>query len=553
MTSPFDLPEMLLYIARFVDHKDLLACVRVCRQWKESFTPHIWTTVIVPEAWESSPAFPPLDLLQKNARFVRELTLQTSQGLSSFLENCSSLKTLVVYGKHVIEPQPGLWVELTDLIRRNPLLEWIVLGFDRTSGPSASFLQALPEACPNLKRYESSRGKYNDPAQVEALMRAFSHMSTVSTRYEEFANSPQFKQWTFPRLYELTLKDAKGVCTQSQVDFVSRCPNLRHLKWSLCRETMMPVQEFCERVPTACPLLCQLQMDGCGLPDPDDVGRLVDSLSRLELLSLCGNRITNRTFSSLGRHFGTLQSLDVIDCFYVKSWMVQQILENCPNLIKLAMPVLRMRDIVQGKDWAAVRLRHLQVNLVQTLSTTMKSVEVEEQWTTFERLSKLTQLRHLAVGSRSWTRREGLIFRMDCGVDQLKTLTKLRVLDLGHSCQRMEETDVAWITTHLENLIKVEGVFYPDAQRHEELARRMRLLGMDVPVADVPETFFDNPVLSDWEDDDEEDDEDEYEDEYDYAYEEYEEGEETEVGTIPVPQGSNVPNAGVEIEDAGTH
>ncbi|KAG0368667.1 hypothetical protein BGZ54_001426 [Gamsiella multidivaricata] len=521
-------------MAPFVAFQDLLACARVSRQWHRFFTPYIWYSIVVPEEWSNDAAFPPLSVLEKNAHFIRSLTLKASKGLSSFFRHCTGLKTLVVFGEHVAKPHPDLWDELTDLIRHNASIEWIIFGFSLSNAPSTAFLKALPEACPNLRRYESSQGRYDDPEQVEALMQAITRLSQVSSRYEYFVNVPTVKRWTFPHLCELTLKDARGLGTQTQVDLVCQCPNIRLLKWTVCRETFFPVQEFCARIPAACPRLCQLQMDGCGLPDPDDIGRILDSLARLEQLMLCGSSITRRTFRSLGRHFQTLQLLDVVDCFYVKSWMVQQILENCENLTKLTSSVLLMRDIVAGKDWAAVGLKYLQVNMVPTKSF---AVSIEEQWMTFEQLSRLTQLQHLATGPRSWTPREGLLYRMECGVDQLRTLTKLKVLIMGKSWQRMSKEDLAWMTGHLENLTKVEGIFHPDWDQHLKLSDGFRECGIEVQVIERPDLLYSGDLMDDGEDDfaeyeaEEEDEEDE-----DYEEEEGEEGDDQDEDHYADPQ-----------------
>ncbi|KAF8924820.1 hypothetical protein BGZ58_001397 [Dissophora ornata] len=484
-----------------------------------------------------------MPILQKNAHFVRSLTLKASDGLAPFLQRCTGLKTFVLFGKHIETPNPELWAQFTDLIWQNPLMEWIVLGFgfDRTTAPSIAFLKALPLACPNLKRYESSRGKYDHPEQVEALMQAVSRIKTVSSRYEYFVNIPSFKRWTFPHLFEMALKDATGLSPGSQVDLVCQCPNLKLLKWTVGRETLFPVQDFCERVPAACPKLRQLHIDGCGLPDPEDIGRMLDTLSHMEQLVLCGSRITKRTFGCLGRHFETLQTVDIIDCFDVKSWMVQQILESCPNLTKLASPVLRMHDIVTGKDWAAVQLRHFQVNVERSHSM---PESIEEHWATFRQLSRLRWLQHLTVGSLKWTRRSGLLFRIDYGMDQLKSLTKLKILDLGGSCQRMDEGEVVWIGAHLDNLTKIEGIFSLDWERHLDLTMRLCELGLDVPEKDMPETFYGESMSGDEEEDgygeegEEEEEDDEYYDVYEEEDGQAEGGEETTTNAGTVESGS---------------
>ncbi|KAG0239948.1 hypothetical protein B0O80DRAFT_455372 [Mortierella sp. GBAus27b] len=522
--SPVHLPEMLLYMAPFMTPKDLLTCICVCRQWHESFSPFLWHSITVPCDWADSKSFPALDALQKNAHRVRELTLNASDGLTPFLRACSNLKQLVVYGNHITTPKPDLWDELTSLLWRNPTLEWIIFGFASGEAAPTTFLRALPEACPNLKGYESSQGRYTNRDQIEALMYAINRLKVAASRYESFDNTPSIR-WTFPHIQDLTLKDAKGLSTQAQVDMICQCPNLQILRWTVGREARFPVQEFCKRVPTACPNLRRLCMDGCGMPDPEDVGRFLSSISRLELLLLCGCNITKRTFESLGRHFNVLETLDVVDCFNVKSWMIQQVLESCPNLTTLRTSVLKMQDIVQGKEWAAVQLRHLEVNMVQTKAT---ADSVQESWTTFGQLSRLTRLQHLSIASQSWAPRRGLLFRIESGLDQLRTLTKLRVLDLGRSFQQMGAEEITWIKDHLENLTKVEGMMHTNWEQHLAMANMLLQKGIEVKEEALQESYFWNVKDNAAEYFEDVEDEDDDYDDYEYE-EEYDEGEEAGV------------------------
>ncbi|KAF9916398.1 hypothetical protein BX616_003866 [Lobosporangium transversale] len=516
MTSPILLPEMLLYLAPLVALQDRLACARVCRQWYASFMPFIWSSFTVPENWASCPSpfssspssssslslsptssFPCLETLKKNAHYIRSLTLKATLGLEPFLRNCTSLKMLFIHGEHIMDPRPDTWDQLIDLIRHNPGIEWIFFGFNLTSAPSAQFLRALPEACPNLKRYESSRAKYDNFDQVEALIRVFSRLQIASSRFETFVNIQDLKRWSFPDLIEICLKDMRGFSPQSQVELISQCPNLQHLKWTMYRDQFFPVKEFCEKVPAACPHLTMLQMDGCGLRDPDEIGQMLDSLAPpirgLELFSVCGTSISRPTFQSLSLHFKTLKSLDISYCSQVESWMAQKILEESPQLTRLLCPSLKMWDIVHGKDWAAKGMQHLEVNILQS---SPGNSSLEEQWTTFRQLSKLTQLESLSIGSLSWTLREGLLFQMDSGVDQLRTLINLEYLNLGKSYQRMVLDDVIWMGTHLEKLKKIEGIFHRDWDKHLEMATKFKEFGVEVLDQELPpDYYFDNDSI----------------------------------------------------------
>ncbi|KAG0251584.1 hypothetical protein BG011_007506 [Mortierella polycephala] len=486
MNAPLESPELLLYIAPFLSHTGLAAAAQVSRQWNLFFSPFLYHTIQVPQDWSLTTCFPPLPTLQKHAYSVRFLYLHTLKGIVPFLEQCVHLRTLVIYRDVFVDyPTDLLWIELTDLVRRNPLLELIIFGFNENSPPTP-FLRTLLKYCPNLKRYESSQGRYEDSEQIMALMQVMTKVQMVASRYEDFCNLPVVQQLQFPYIWEVVFKDIKGMSILSQIDLLCQCPNLTSLKWTVSRQPVFPSKEFCERVPVACPKITELHMDGCGIPNPDDVSRIVGSLRGLELLTLSATSITMRSFLSMQKHFGTLRMLDVFDCFEIKSWMIEQILESCPHLEKLMGSQLRMSDIVQGKEWVATRLEYLQIQLISVSEPEPKGCSISrplsmEAWTTFARLSKLTELKHLEIGCRSWSRRNGLPFRLTYGADQLRTLTKLRVLRFGNSGQRMTVEDVSWIGAHFEKLIKLDGILHTDWTQHLELANRLRMSGIEVP------------------------------------------------------------------------
>ncbi|KAF9902155.1 hypothetical protein EC991_005235 [Linnemannia zychae] len=533
MDSPLQLPEILLYIAPYLTHQDLVVCLTVCRQWNQSLTPLIFRTITAQENWSTAKDFPSLSSLIKNAHFVRSLTLKTTVGLTPFLERCTRLKTLVVHGDIFSKQQEDIWIELTCLVRNNPLIERIFLGFNRQHSPSTAFLQALAEACPSLKRYESSQGKYEDQEQVEALMRVLRQIRSVSTRYECFTNIPVDTTGAFPNMRELTLKDAKGLSTQSQVDLVCHCPNLEHLKWTVCRDTFFPVQQFCARVPAACPKLRKLQMDGCGIPYPSDLSKILNSLTQLELLAFCGTAIFPRTFRSMERHFRTLRSLDVADCFAVKSWMVQATLEGCPLLETLKVPYLVMRDVEVGKPWVSLRLRQLHVHFRVTVVWGPEFIA--QHIATFRALSRLTELQVLDTSAFDPEGPMGLQYQINLGLASLKTLGKLTVLNMSNTSQTIEAEELKWIKGHWPLLAKMEGIFHHSWEQHELITKELRGCGIDVPEQKRPDRDCESNPRTTWAFDASHDreseegemsDYDEYEDEddgYEYYYTENEE------------------------------
>ncbi|KAG0310333.1 hypothetical protein BGZ97_012641 [Linnemannia gamsii] len=532
MDGPLLLPEILFYLTPYLTHQDIVVCLRVCRQWNQSFTPLIFRTITTKDDWSTATDFPPLPSLIKNASWVRSLSLITTSGLAPFLEQCTRLNTLVIHGDIFSKQKDTIWDELTSLVRRNPLIERIFLG---QSSPSTAFLQAVSEACPRLCRYESSQGKYEDQEQVEALMKVLRRMKCVSTRYESFTNTPVDITEAFPHMQELTIKDAKGLSIQSQVDLVCQCPNLEHLKWTVCRDMFFPIQQFCDRIPAACPSLRKLQMDGCGIPYPSDLSRILNSLNQLELVMFCGTAIFTRTYRSMERHFQTMRSLDLAHCFSVKSWMVQGILEGCPLLEMLKVPYLLMSDVEVGRPWVALRLKQLRVHFRTTMLWGVKYHN--EHHATFKALGRLADLEILDMSSFDPKSPEGLHFQLDFGLADMGMMRKLTFVNMNNTEQSIGNEELGWIKEHWPRLTKMEGIFHRDWDLHEMVTRELRELGVEVPNQVQPEGPRSPWAFDPRQDRDETDNEsiDGDEEDYDYYSSDNDGMEDIDIGPILAP------------------
>ncbi|KAF9404944.1 hypothetical protein BGZ94_003863 [Podila epigama] len=609
-TNPLLIPEILFYVAAFLTSTDLVSCTKVSRLWNNSFSPALWkkfqvsqedgingmalststtdttttttitttittittaTTTTAPTPTDSTTTTttattdgttttksrkgPTLDVLCRNAPHIRSLTLRTTQGLGPFLERCTNLRTLIVIGTSEHFGCTESWPQLTRLVQRNPMMEWIVLGMNRKIGPPATFLRAVIDSCPNLRRFESSLCLYEHPEQMEALLQLFSKTYEVWTRYEVFSIPRKLVDQTilnaarFPNLVELAFKDPRGINTTRQLDIICQCPNLKLLTWAAGSGTPLPVKEFCERVPKACPQLKGLHLDASANTSRNSMVKVLDTFPDLTSLLLFGCTMTDKTFRSLRRHFHSLTSLDLIDIFGVKkSRMAQVILESCPGLEKLSLALLCMQDVVSGRDWQATRLRRLQVDLVSdnaaskmwaSMNNDNRTIDVEQQ-KVFAQLGRLTQLRHLAIGHREDVRQPSLDFRIEHGLEALKGLTRLNHLSLEGTIQELDDKDVDWIGQHLRCLTTLKGRLAGTVTRHEELRKRFwdshqietperlpkvekiwiptRVLDSDL-VMELPESLKDIDYVMEYENSDEyyeDSTEDEENDYYDY-------------------------------------
>ncbi|KAG0349048.1 hypothetical protein BG004_002248 [Podila humilis] len=487
-SNPLDMPEILLCISAYLIPHDLVACLAVSKLWHQTFMPRLWKKYLIAADMSRRPC---LQTLCKHAPHIRNLSLWTTLDLDPFFEHLTNLRTLIIIGgDHFAAPQ--VWLQLTALVQQNPGIEWIIVGMNNLIGPTAEFLRAIPASCPNLRRYESSMCLYKEQEQIDALLGIFSHAKEVWTRYESYAVSPYVpRTYCFPQLQELALKDPKGLTTTRQVDIICMCPNLEMLKWAVGRDNPIPIQDFVNRVPAACPKLKRLHLDGntsstggtggSGEGQGENIGQMLDALKDLESLLLFGCMIEGHLFTSLKGHFHSLSSLDVMDSFQFKSSMAMTILENCPNLERLSLALLSMEHVVAGQAWKATKLRELQVDLVSLEGACLMAAGgnkdtrmiASQQICAFEQISRLTELRHLAIGHLRELRRPSLEFRVGLGMKFLRSLTKLRHLSLEGTVQDMTEEDVDWLGQNLRHLDTIEGRLCSAVAGHDRLRQRL--------------------------------------------------------------------------------
>lgn len=366
-------------------------------------------------------------------------------------------------------------------------------------------------------------------------MKVLRRLKCASTRYETFADIPVDTAGVFPHMQELTIKDAKGLSIQSQVDLVCQCPNLKSLKWTVCRDMFFPIQQFCDRIPAACPSLRRLQMDGCGIPYPWDLSRILNSLNQLELVAFCGTTIFSKTFRSMERHFQTMRSLDLADCFTVKSWMAQGVLEGCPLLEVLKVPYLLMSDVEVGKPWVALRLKQLRVHFRTTMLWDVKYYS--EHHATFKALGRLAELETLDMSCFEPKSPAGLQFQLDLGLASMGMMRKLTFVKMDDTEHIIGSEELSWIKEHWPRLTKMEGIFHYDWNLHEVATRVLREFGVEVPNQVQPEGPRNRWAFDPRQDRDETDYEsiDGDEDDYEYFFSDNDDVEDIDIGSVLEP------------------
>ncbi|KAK3832340.1 MAG: hypothetical protein J3R72DRAFT_515395 [Linnemannia gamsii] len=216
----------------------------------------------------------------------------------------------------------------------------------------------------------------------------FWHRCTTIRRRLEFDNVNCLNyacpsDMTFSHIEHLQLTNMSLISPYEQLQLMSQCPRLTSLDWGPSSSTMSSSSSFHINASSiASPQ--QLQQTN----SPTDLSNRIAALTTLSpipnvhTLALRGPRIADSSLAKVlsacgplrklnihgsgfaqesidmlvaGRHFQSLQEIDMSDCANVTSPMVEMILEQCPLLEVLVAPILKVCDIMTNSKGVGVQ------------------------------------------------------------------------------------------------------------------------------------------------------------------------------------------------------
>lgn len=107
-------PELLSHIGCHLDPESRHVCVAVCRDWKQIFTPHLWSEIDTgAKPWRPVFRFVPpavvSDLLSAHRRWIRDLSTHNLKTLNTVLHaNLRGLSSLRVHTRHNVFSSPDV-------------------------------------------------------------------------------------------------------------------------------------------------------------------------------------------------------------------------------------------------------------------------------------------------------------------------------------------------------------------------------------------------------------------------------------------------------------
>lgn len=368
---------------------------------------------------------PPVSLLQQNAVFIRHLHIKApidsrilgvlnQNYLSNNNGNESStgdvvpffpaLETLHVHGYCCDETVIDLEILFAARLIRHALGQTTTLKeLHLSSLPPSSvtiLLHALdehpsssvtPPTTTSIPKHPLNRLRLTDltlPYNLADRTQFWQHCTSIRRLEFEGVNCLSYPcppDFTFPRLEHLQLTNMSLLPPYEQLQLMSQCPNLISLDWgpssttyvnhiSAAPLTLSPA-ELSHRITTLSlsPIskVHTLSLRGSRINDAS-IAKVLSGCEPLQKLNVHGSGFSHESMDILAeRHFASLQEIDMGECPFVTSPMVQLIVEQCPLLEVLVAPTLKVGDVMassslvgEGKtEWVCKNLRVLEVQI----------------------------------------------------------------------------------------------------------------------------------------------------------------------------------------------
>ncbi|KAG0049198.1 hypothetical protein BGZ83_005974 [Gryganskiella cystojenkinii] len=401
-------------IGQYLDQKAALACIRVSKDWLESFEPFVYQKV-------------KLAFNERRNRTYPDVKMPT---LRRFYRYGSYIRHLRLRGnKDTSRDSVGHPVNETD---------------EQDSPPhDHQFLLQFLNSHPKIERLELK--KFLHPETVEVFARSCAHLKelrlkemimTVEVILELLKGSPRLHTLSinegfitgahrdFPEpettlLQSIRTLEFSGVCGLSLailLEWMARCPRLESIKIRLGPLTKFPSDPDLSLF-SRCPKLTQLTLDRTGFIDTT-MARILSGCPNLTELTLRGERVNEKTFNAMKTLFGQLRVLNLFGTTGMKSWMSGVILSDCPNLVDFAVGVVdvdpagiltsnapgriprpKNRDAnysgppISSRRWACTRLRRLRFKALKWSNRDA----VDDKFLD-ERLAQLKELEEFQIG-----------------------------------------------------------------------------------------------------------------------------------------------------------
>ncbi|KAF9962777.1 hypothetical protein BGZ65_007987 [Modicella reniformis] len=449
---PLDLPEIETHVAQYLKIGDLVRCVRVNKAWHSSFIPALWHEVILspkPKGREHSPS---LTSVQKNAYFIRLLSLDSK-----------------VKPEYLSISFPNL--QLLHLTERMTLRGEALANFLTLNNTVTIF-----ELVTHTKENWTMFSKLENVKRLDLV-----DLTVGGTLKADF--------WRFcTRIEELNLNVVdktdlmqipKDTATQAIADnkliwFLRRCPNLDTAEFPAegTENGRSTALEFVHYISLGTwPKLRGLRFGSEALKDEDTAKALKSLKQPCYNWGVAFSGFGPKGFAAFREHFAALERVSLVDCKNVTSEMIQEIMSSCHLLKTFVAYRVDARVLGNGPPWVCRQLVSLKVCIEFITTTESAPLDSKEktrlQRKIFENLSTLRNIESISIGRTASfheakpflrpTLFRGLELRLEMGLDLLKGLKSLTCFEFQESVQKMTRDEADWIVANWVSIETLQG------------------------------------------------------------------------------------------------
>jgi len=502
--NPLAISELIEMVGRCLGRHSLAMCLRVCRQWYQVLRCQVWEVIekyiggcSPPDPKKSKG--PSLPLLSKQAGLVRKLFLKIHTGPVKFpgRRNICCLRltelTVVTLGLRTLDHINRFLEEnlAPFIVEHQATLKRLVLRVNQSKALTeamitCSNLESLMTRAPFLgegKELDGWKHWYESQGSRLQKLTLIGARSEVLIGYiMDKAMDAVLSQTSASSLLNLELQ-AEGptlASLQGQMLLVMKSPRLKRLSWSIVNSkgAVARLAEAFEESSHG--LFCQ-QLESLSFPNHGifvlrEFKLVMESLPALTDLELAGcDRISSFVPSFLTT-LNRLQRLSIDRCGWATPRVVQDILCSMSNLEIFVADYLSDFAIEEDpRPWVCTGLKEMTVSLLVFSGPVSVKAKVEAR--IMDRLCQLEGLERLKlpqatlVMSRDLWTASPLRFRMESGLNKMKTLRRLRSFEAPVG-QWWTEAEARWA---LENWIQLRELDVDmDTKAKEFLGHRLK-------------------------------------------------------------------------------
>ncbi|KAF9185749.1 hypothetical protein BGZ51_002092 [Haplosporangium sp. Z 767] len=455
--NPLHLPEIVAHLGYFLKPKDLLNALLVNRTWHTLLEPFLWIVIRLHSKWVSTKLRARTmsgEALRRNAHLIRHLTCPDSQFINYLIPRCCNLQELEL---STMEPTViPLLNQNANSLKSLKRTAW----FSHLNGGEVAKLDFFTAIASLTQLRELHLEHLEVPArELTMFLKTCAQLTTLHLRVCKWTiPESQLDVVKFEHIQTMTL--FKNFHTPMQeLKFFTRCPNLRSLEWWVLGKFNEDERPRIHELMSSCTRNLHTFAIHATTLDDNDLATCINALPVLPNLNLRGTRLGKYTVQAILGRISSLVELDLSGCQCLPRGFLQQILTSCPNLESFAADYYNIK-LPLSTPWACTRLRTLHLSIVNFIK---EAITTEEYNWIYGQLAALTDLKILKMGEAflpSLAPISVMELSLAKGFDQLRTLTNLEGLWVGHMYKGLGTAETTWIKEHLP-LATVYSSFNP--------------------------------------------------------------------------------------------